>query len=360
MSKRANTTVIGAFVIGAIALILTTVVLLGSGQFFHNRIVVVTVFEGSVTGLEVGSPVEFRGVSVGTVKSIKALYDPDKTAIVIPVFMSIDSNSVTNIGEAEPEASPELEIEKMIAHGLRAQLDIRSLVTGTKFVSLEFHPDTPATVSGVGGGNPEIPSIASRLDRVTSMFDKLDIDQLAGKAILTLDGISALVNSPALTSTIENLDIATRGANDLVVQLKASTLALSQSAVDTLEQTRQTLRVAEAALVATLSDVSRLSNNTDDRIDLVTTKLDAALSSVQTLATNLDRQVQPLSDSASTAMDQATSTLKAAEDLVGENSNTRYNLDTTLEELAAAARSVRLMADYLEQNPDALLKGRGK
>jgi len=360
MSKRANTTVIGAFVIGAIALILTTVVLLGSGQFFHDRIVVVTVFEGSVTGLEVGSPVEFRGVPVGTVKSIKALYDPDKTAIVIPVFMSIDGNSVTNIGEAEPEASPELEIEKMIAHGLRAQLDIRSLVTGTKFVSLEFHPDTPETLLGVGGGFPEIPSIASRLDRVTSMFDKLDIDQLAGKAMLTLDGISTLVNSPALTSTLENLDKTARGANELVVQLNASTITLSQSAVDTLEQTQQTLVAAETALVATLSDVSRLSNNTDSRLDDVTTKLDAALSAVQTLATNLDGQVQPLSNSASTAMNQATSTLKAAEDLVGENSNTRYNLDTALEELAAAARSVRLMADYLEQNPDALLKGRGQ
>ena len=360
MSKRASTTVIGAFVIGAIALILTTVVLLGSGQFFHERIEVVTVFEGSVTGLEVGSPVEFRGVPVGTVKSIKALYDPDKTAIVIPVFMSIDGNSVTNIGEAEPETSPELEIEKMIAHGLRAQLDIRSLVTGTKFVSLEFHPDTPETVLGVGEGIPEIPSIASRLDRVTSMFDKLDIDQLAGKAMLTLDGISTLVNSPALASTLENLDKAARGANELVAQLNASTLTLSQSAVDTLEQTQQTLRAAETALVATLSDLSRLSNNTDSRLEHVATKLDAALSSVQTLATNLDHQVQPLSDSASTAMDQATSTLRAAEDLVGENSNTRYNLDTALEELAAAARSVRLMADYLEQNPDALLKGRGQ
>ena len=106
MSKRANTTVIGAFVIGAIALILSAVVLIGTGQFFNERIVVVTVFEGSVTGLQVGSPVEFRGVPVGTVKGIKALYDPDKTSFVIPVYISLDSDSVTNISEDEPEASP--------------------------------------------------------------------------------------------------------------------------------------------------------------------------------------------------------------------------------------------------------------
>ena len=70
MSKRANTTVVGAFVIGAIALTLGAVMTFGTGQFFDERVVVVTVFQGSVTGLQVGSPVEFRGVPVGTVTSI--------------------------------------------------------------------------------------------------------------------------------------------------------------------------------------------------------------------------------------------------------------------------------------------------
>ena len=47
-----------------------------------------------------------------------------------------------------------------------------------------------------------------------------------------------------------------------------------------------------------------------------------------------------------------------ARKFLAEDSRTRYNLDVALEELAAAARSLRLMADYLEQNPDALLKGK--
>lgn len=356
MSKRANTTVIGAFVIGAIALILGAVMLFGTGQFFNARIVVVTVFEGSVTGLQVGSPVEFRGVPVGTVKNIKALYDPKKTSFVIPVYMSLDEDSVTNIQEDGSTSPPQQEIEKMIEHGLRAQLDIRSLVTGQKFVALEFHPKTPATIVGIDSNIPEIPSIASRLQRVTSMFDKLDVDQLAGKAVETLEGISALVNSPVLASTLENLDNTARNANDLVLQLRTDTRLLSQSAIETLEQTKQALAAAET----TLADVSRLSNSTDARFEQVADKLDKTLSAVESLAASIDQKVQPLSDSAITTMDQATSTLKSAEDLIGENSNTRYNLDATLEELAAAARSVRLMADYLEQNPDALLKGKSR
>ena len=116
MSKHANTTAIGAFVIGAIALVLGAVMLFGTGQFFHDRIVVLSVFEGSVTGLQVGSPVEFRGVPVGTVKDIKALYDPEKTSFVIPVYMSLDEDSVTNIRADEPQLPPREEIKLSLIH----------------------------------------------------------------------------------------------------------------------------------------------------------------------------------------------------------------------------------------------------
>jgi paraquat-inducible protein B len=274
--------------------------------------------------------------------------------------MSLDSNSVTNIRTDEPQISAENEIEKMIERGLRARLDIRSLVTGTKFVALEFHPNTPANVVGIETDIPEIPSTASRLDKVTNLFDKLDVEQMAAKAIETLDGISTLVNSPVLSSAIKNLDDAARNISALAVQLRTDTRKLSDTAVETLEQTRQTVAATETALTATLSDVSRLSNGTDERLGRIADKLEAALSAVQTLARDLNRQIQPLSRSAKTTMDQATATLKSAESLIGEDSHTRYNLDTTLEELAAAARSVRQMADYLEQNPDALLKGKGQ
>lgn len=356
MSKRANTTVVGFFVIVAIALVLGAVTLFGSGQFFHDRVVVVTTFEGSVTGLQVGSPVEFRGVPVGTVTSIKALYDPDKASFIIPVYMSLDSASVTNIRGDQPRRSPEDEIERMIENGLRARLDIRSLVTGTKFVALDFYPNAEARISGIDDDIPEIPSTASRLEKVTNMFDKLDIDRLSAEALLALEGINALVNSPALASAIENLDEAAHNANTLLVQLKDDSHELSQSAISTLEQTRKTVAVAEV----TLADLSRLSNGTDERLGHVADKLDATLAAVRTLAGNIDARVEPLASSAKAALDQATHTLKTTENLIAEDSHTRYNLDTTLEELAAAARSVRLMADYLEQNPDALLKGKGQ
>ncbi len=141
--------------------------------------------------------------------------------------------------------------------------------------------------------------------------------------------------------------------------MQADTHELSQSAIATLEQTRETVAAAQTALVSTLSEISNLSNSTDERLERAVARLDSALSAVQTLANNLDRQVKPLSGSAQATLDQSTVTLKAVESLIAEDSLTRYNLDTTLEELAAAARSIRQMAEYLEQHPDALLKGKG-
>lgn len=359
MSKRANTTVVGAFVIGAIALVMGAVMMFGTGRFFDERVVVVTVFQGSVTGLQVGSPVEFRGVPIGTVTRIKVLYDPEGTSFEIPVYISLDRDSVTNIRGDKAKRSPPREIERMVKNGLRTRLDLRSFVTGKKFVALDFFPNTPATVLGIDDDIPEIPSIASPLEKVTSLIEKLNIDELASKAILTMDGISALVNSPALANAITNVDNTARNTNELVLQLQRNARQLSQTAIETLEQARQTFAAVESGLAATLSDVSRLSNNTDERLSRVAGELETTLSAIHTLASNLDQQIQPLADAAKATMNQATSTLQSAESLIGEDSSTRYDLDTALEELAAAARSVRLMADYLEQNPDALLKGKG-
>ncbi len=90
MSKQANKTMIGVFVLGAIGLALVAVVLLGSGKFFTKTYVAVCYFEGSVGGLNIGAPVVFRGVKVGSVRDVVLRYDPGKLTIQIPVFIEID------------------------------------------------------------------------------------------------------------------------------------------------------------------------------------------------------------------------------------------------------------------------------
>ena len=71
MSKHANPTVIGAFVVGAVILAVTAILLLGSGDLFIQKPRFVLYFKGSVKGLNVGSPVNFRGVNIGTVTNVQ-------------------------------------------------------------------------------------------------------------------------------------------------------------------------------------------------------------------------------------------------------------------------------------------------
>jgi paraquat-inducible protein B len=83
------------------------------------------------------------------------------------------------------------------------------------------------------------------------------------------------------------------------------------------------------------------------------------------LVRNIDGQVAPLSSSiddtakdVSAAMLQAKKTLSTADDIVAEDSPLMHDLTVALTELSAAARSIRVLANYLERNPDSLLYGK--
>ena len=98
MGRQARKTLIGAFVVGAVALAAAGITVFGSGRFFQKRFTFVMFFSGSITGLSVGSPVEFRGVRVGQVTKIAAVFDPGKLTITIPVYIEIDPKSLVVSG----------------------------------------------------------------------------------------------------------------------------------------------------------------------------------------------------------------------------------------------------------------------
>src|SRR5512136_691472 len=98
MSKSANRTLIGAFVVGAVALAVILLIILGSGRLFSHNFINVMYFRGSVKGLNVGSPVMFRGVKIGSVKRIELLYDARDLSFLIPVYVEIDPNKMVYVG----------------------------------------------------------------------------------------------------------------------------------------------------------------------------------------------------------------------------------------------------------------------
>ena len=95
MAKKVNRTLIGAFVLGAIVLVVAGVMVFGSGKFLSKKNTYVMFFEGSVKGLNVGSPVVYRGVKIGEVTNIKLIMDPQKLTALIAVYVEVDPESWT-------------------------------------------------------------------------------------------------------------------------------------------------------------------------------------------------------------------------------------------------------------------------
>ena len=330
MSKKANKTVIGIFVLGAVALVIAAILILGSGKFFEQTHTYVMVFDGSVKGLNVGSPVVFRGVKIGSVSDIAMLFDPSDMTIRIAVYVELSEGQTRAVGVTAEEWRSVEEKRKDIMeefihqHGLKAQLESQNFVTGQLQIALDFYPDKSAKLVGVDPHYPEIPTIPMTLQEVGKKLQDLPFEEIFAKLLSTLEGIDKLVNSPELKESINNLNQA-------------------------------------------LAGVQRLVQSVENRFGPLATSIEETMKDYGTLARNTNSKIEPLASNANEAIKAVTAAAKQADKtlvqirgLVGEDSPTTAELTKTLKELSGAARSIRIWADYLERHPEALIRGKGE
>src|SRR5215813_1688534 len=245
MAKRPNPTLIGAFVLGGIALTVVAVLLLGGREWFRRPVTCVMAFDDSVAGLTVGSPVRLQGVPLGTVSSIE-LRAPEiraHTALII-VFAQIDPSRV--VGAHLAPSRVQETIQDAIKAGLRAQLKVQSLLTGQLYVGLDYAPDIPARLTGVEKDQCEIPTIPTTLAQLQDQMKKImaELDQMPLKEIVesaarTIEGVDRIVHSPELTRAIKNLDVALGEAQTLIRTANAQINPTAKSLQETLGQARR-------------------------------------------------------------------------------------------------------------------------
>ncbi|MGH6920998.1 MAG: MlaD family protein, partial [Geminicoccaceae bacterium] len=205
MSKQASPTLIGAFVVGAIALVVLGLLVFGSGRFFADRLTWVTYFPGSVKGLRVGAPVNFRGVRIGEVTRIQVLFDEKDGSMLIPVVMEVVAGQVTVIDQIDGQRGEATGIEDLIARGLRAQLQTDSLVTGLLSVDLDVYPDMPVErvrIDGAGFSDyPEVPAIPSRMEELEQSLGAV-MQEIPG----LLEDVRGLLTEVTTGTTAGNID----------------------------------------------------------------------------------------------------------------------------------------------------------
>ncbi len=317
MKNRANMTAVGAFVIAAIGLAVVAIVLLSSGALFRDTIAVVSLFDGSVQGLQIGAPVSFRGVQIGMVKEIRLALpndprfsDPDNVDARIPVVYEIDRTLLAARG-GRPEQLSEERVRQLVEQGLRAQLFTESFVTGRLLISLDFRPDVEARLDDWDLGYVEVPTIATPIEEIQQ--------QLA-----------------AVFDRLAEVDIEA---------LMASADRLMNSFADVAEDTR--VEDLTASMEHTLS------------------QLDQTLSSFRDVAQDVSGNIDQVSDRAAdraeqleTVLAEAELTLAALRHTLDPQSPIAVQMAITLREFGDAAHSLRVLTEALEQNPGALLRGR--
>ena len=324
MAKRANPSVVGGFVLGALALVVIAILVIGSGTFFGPRHQFVCFFRGNVNGLKVGAPVKFRGVPIGSVIAVRinlpgvpisdAISRARARTVQLPVIIELDEKQFVGLGGRRRTMNPK-QLKRLIDAGLRARLNTESLLTGLLYVDLDFYPDSPANLVLKPGQTRylEIPTVPTQFEV---------IQEAALRALARLDKI----DFPGLILSMKE---AASSIRDLAQsqQLKSAIVSLN----DTLVSLRKTSRSAR-------KDLDSMNEN------------------VKPLMLSLKKT----SENAAVALQQTRNTLVSLQQTINPNSPAMYNLSVAAANLAQASRAVRNLANELQRNPSVLIRGRSQ
>lgn len=323
MAKPASKTLIGAFVVGAVALVVVAVALFGSGKFLSERPRFVMYFPGSVNGLEVGSPVQFRGVKIGEVTEVSAKIDKN-LSVVIPVIVETDPASMGVPKEMKRVLKGRRYpyIQRLIAKGLKAQLRMKSLITGQLYVAVDFYPDKPTKLLGLDKRYAEIPTIPSTSEVLMASLEQVPLTDITNKLLKVTEGIERIVNSPEIKGSVKSLDADLKVLGDLIKNVNVEIKP-------TLANLRDTSKAARSAFVQ----------------------------AEKTLAFN-EGAPGKMAESLQKTLEELRGAIASYEKLADRNMNIGYDLTKTLQEIDETAKSLRSLAEYLERHPESFVKGK--
>lgn len=325
MSQKANPTLIGAFVLGAMLIAIGAIVFFGSSNLFAKKLDYVTYFNQSVNGLGIGSNVKYKGVTIGKVTKVQLKFQGQGEPPIVKVIYEINTDNLLNKYGLSMDIGNRQAHERAIENGFRAKLDFESLISGQLFLALDFYKDAQAPLlhPEQNDGMLEIPPQPSDIDAILANLTKaignigsVDFAGLAKNLQDVLKSVQTGVDALQLERLGKSLDKATNSISDLASgdQVKSALASVRQS-FDQLTATLKSLNPAIGDLKPTLDQA-------------------------KVALTNLQRGTAELAQ------------------LLKPDSNLRYQLDNSLSQISAAAASIQQLSDFLSRHPNSVIFGR--
>jgi paraquat-inducible protein B len=323
VSAKTHPRLVGAFVLGAIALVLAAVVLLSSADWFVRKNHFSVFFPGSVKGLEKGAPVTFRGVKVGEVKEVTAFLTRKDPPIQIEVVFETRGDVIQageGVGRPFARLSDAGLAEELVKRGIRARMLSASLLTGQRYIDLDFLPQEEARFGGVHPRYPELPTTPTALEKLgerTGQFleklAELPLDQM-------LEDVRGALKS--LRELLESSDV--RGA---------------------LRGARRSMEALEPALV----DARTALKDADAVVKQLGGEVDSAGQEVRATAADARRSLER----AQRALEDLQKTLQGTD-------QAQLEAARTLAELSQTLAVLRTLAEYIQTHPEAVVIGKPK
>lgn len=328
MSKPVNPFTIGAFLLGSFTLLIAAILIFAGGEFFKPKREYVIFFDSSMNGLNVGAPVKLDGVQIGTVKSISLVYNDKHLNIIKPVVVEINPDSFQEPSGASLAWRPQSKsnTERLINAGLKARLEMQSLLTGLLYVEFKFDREKPVNLTGINYKDiPELPSLPTTTDEIRN----------------TADEIMTRIRKLPLEDIMNDLAATLHEVRDLMKSddTKQSIAALAQ----TLEETRKLTKTLNAS-------IGPILNNANGTLSESRHMVKETRKEMVTVMKNLDKSLT----TATQVLNESQHAVNAVEMLAAPDSA----LGQTLVEMRDASRSIKDLTDYLERQPDSLLFGK--
>ena len=397
MAKKISSTMIGAFVLCALAIFIWILFLLGGKSLFSRTVIYHMYFDKSVKGLNLGAPVMFRGVRIGEVTDIRlqpySLEGDDLISWPIQITVELTTNSINADYDADAERWSPLAQARAKAlsisqaedrmnewflrlvrdYGMRAQLQSLSLVTGQLYIELNFFEDS--VVNGQILADLErhiLPTRVSAFERFFMSLSKKEFGEQMDSMQLVLAIISDFVKRGDAEKVLKN-----------IVEISENTRKLSSSAnlflvpaigtlSGVLEKADRVITGVEARLPQLLEGADASMTTWNDTLLRLSGKLEAVMNDTQQLVQHLDRTitleegpaaelVTKLSgtlDGLDQALDDVSALSRTLQQRAAPNSPMLQDLEGTLQELSRAAQSLRALTDMLKRQPEVLLRGK--